>query len=144
MKTTKLNPLTKTLFALVLAILILPAFQSCATRAAFQTSSVVPAAEGDVTVKRDKNNNYVIKIKIKNLAEIDRLVPAKESYVVWMEAERGSAKNIGQIASSNRLNVTFETVATQQPIKIFVTAEEDVNVQYPGSMVVLTTGVINK
>lgn len=132
------------MFLMALAILVLPAFQSCSQKAVFQNSAVVPAAEGDVTVKRDRNNNYVIKINITNLAAVDRLVPAKSSYVVWMEAARGSTKNIGQITSSNRLNVTFETVATQEPTKIFVTAEEDVNVQYPGSMVVLTTGLIYK
>jgi len=143
MKTTKLNALKRTMFIMVLAIIIIPAFQSCATRAAFEKSSVVPAAEGDVTVKRDKNNNYVIKMKISNLAAIERLVPEKKGYVVWMEADRGFTRNIGLISSSNQLNATFETVASQEPRRIFITAEEDENVQYPGSMVVLTTGLIH-
>ena len=143
MKTTKLKALTRTMIVLVLVIIILPALQSCATRAAFQKSSVVPAAEGDVTVKRDKNNNYVIKIKVSNLAEIDRLEPERNGYVVWMEADRGLTRNIGRITSSNNLKANFETVATQEPRRIFITAEEDNNVQYPGSMIVLTTGIIH-
>jgi ABC-type Fe3+-citrate transport system substrate-binding protein len=145
MKTTRLNATVKTMFLLVLAITILSAFQSCATtQATFQKSSVVPAAEGKVTVNQDKNNNYVIKMKISNLADIERLIPEKKSYVVWMEADRGYAKNIGLISSSNQLNASFETVATQEPKRIFITAEEDENVQYPDSVVVLTTGIIYK
>ena len=70
------------------------------------------------------------------------MVPEKKGYVVWMEADRGPTRNIGLISSSSQLNVTFETVATQEPKRIFITAEEDINVQYPGSMVVLTTGII--
>lgn len=144
MKTTKLITSTKRIFLLVLAILTFLVFQSCSTKAVFQKSSVVPAAEGTVNISKDKNDNYVIKMKISNLAEIDRLVPEKNGYVVWMEADRGSARNIGQINSSNNLNVTYETVATQEPKRVFITAEEDVNVQYPGSMIVLTTDYLKR
>jgi hypothetical protein len=140
MKTTKLNILTKTLFLGILATMMIFSFSSCAQKVLFLTSSVVPAAQGDVSVKKDKNNNYAIKMQISNLAEVDRLQPPKNSYVVWMEAERGLTRNIGRITSSNNLNVSFETVATLRPARIFITAEEDESVQYPGSMVVLTTG----
>jgi anti-sigma-K factor RskA len=144
MKTTgakgKLNTLTKTLFLGVLATMIIFSFHSCAKKASFLISSVVPAARGEVTVTTDKNNNYVIKMQISNLAEVDRLQPAKKSYVVWMEAEQGLTRNIGLITSSTKLKVSFETVATLRPTRIFITAEEDEGVQYPGSMVVLTTG----
>lgn len=139
MKTIKLNTLTKTLFLWVLAAVIIFSFYSCETKTPFLTSSVVPAAEGDVTVKKDKNNNYVIKIKISNLAEIDRLQPPKKGYVIWMEWEQGFAKNIGLVSSSTQLNVSFETLSTLRPTRIFITAEEDEKVQYPGSMIVLTT-----
>jgi hypothetical protein len=136
----KLNTLTKTLFSGILVTMMIFSFSSCAKKALFLISSVVPAAQGEVTVTKDKNNNYVIKMQISNLAQVDRLQPPKKSYVVWMEAERGITKNIGLITSSNKLNVSFETVATLRPTRIFITAEEDEGVQYPGSMVVLTTG----
>ena len=139
MKTTAVNSLTKNLSIWVLATVIIFSFQSCATKAIFLTSSVVPAAQGEVTIKKNKNNNFAIKIDISDLAEIDRLEPPKKGYVVWMESDRGFTSNIGQITSSNRLNASFETSATLRPTKIFITAEDDIGVQYPGSMVVLTT-----
>jgi hypothetical protein len=138
MKTT-LKSLTKSLTIAILATVMTISFQSCAKKSIFLTSAVVPAAEGQVSINKSKNNNYVINIKISNLAEIDRLQPTKNSYVVWMEAEQGSVRNMGQIAISKNLNASFETTATLKPSKIFITAEEDENVQYPGSMVVLTT-----
>jgi hypothetical protein len=143
MKTTgakgKSNTLTKTLFSGILVTIMILSFSSCAKKVYFQLSSVVPAAQGQITVKNDKNNNYVIQMQITNLADIERLQPAKKSYVVWMETAGNLAKNIGRISSSKKLKVSFETVSTMRPTKIFITAEEDETTQYPGSMVVLTT-----
>ena len=139
MKTIKLNTLTKTLFSGILMTIMVLSFSSCAKKVYFLLSSVVPAAQGQITVKNDKNNNYVIQMQITNLADIERLQPAKKSYVVWMETGGNFAKNIGRISSSNKLKVSFETVSTLRPTKIFITAEEDETSQYPGSMVVLTT-----
>ena len=139
MKTTKLNTLIKTLFSGILVTIMILSFSSCAKKVYFQLSSVVPAAEGQITLKNDKNNNYVIQMEITNLADIERLQPAKKSYVVWMETGGSIAKNIGRISSSNNLKVSFETVSPTRPTKIFITAEEDETTQYPGSMVVLTT-----
>lgn len=139
MKTKRLLNLPKTLFLVALAILMITSLNSCAKKIYFERSSVVPAAEGKVAVSNDKNNNYVIKIQISNLADIERLEPAKNSYVVWLETDGGQAKNIGRIASTNRLNVSFETVTAFKPSKIFITAEENESTQYPGTMLVLTT-----
>ena len=51
-----------------------------------------------------------------------------------------NAKNIGLLNSSNKLKASFETVSSSKPIKIFITAEDDENVQYPGEQIVLSTG----
>lgn len=125
------------------AVLIFTAF-SCASKASFQTSSVVPAARGDVKVKKDGNNNYQIKIKISGLAEAKRLEPAKQVYVVWLESEGHNINNLGRINSSSsflskKLKADFETVSSIKPIKIFITAEDEASVQYPGTHIILTT-----
>jgi hypothetical protein len=139
MKPAKLNTLIKTFLTGILATAMIFAFSSCAKKITFLTSSVVPAAEGQISVKNDKNNNYNIQMQITNLADIARLQPAKKSYVVWMETADNLPKNIGRISSSNKLKVSFETVSSMRPTKIFITAEDDEASQYPGSMVVLTT-----
>ena len=126
---------------LSISILLLVS-SSCAHKTTFQTSTVVPAAEGTVQCKKDSNNNYVITIKMVNLAEVERLEPPKKAYVVWMENEEGRPKNLGQINSSHetltrKLKATFQTVSSFKPTKIYITAEDESNVNFPSSMVVL-------
>jgi len=139
METTILKTLKKTIWLGIMTTVMLLSFTSCAVNTPFLVSSVVPAAEGAVSFKKNKNNNYVIKMEVSNLAEVDRLQPAKKGYVVWMETKEAFTRNIGLVTSSKKLNVSFETTSPIKPTRIFITAEEDTNVQYPGSMVVLTT-----
>lgn len=55
---------------------------SFSKKIAFQTSSVVPSAEGTVKVKKDDNNNYSIYLKVIRLADPMRLEPPKSTCVV--------------------------------------------------------------
>lgn len=130
-------------FGLVLSTAFL-SLNSCSKKIAFLPSSVVPAAEGQVKVKTDGNKNQHIEIEIYNLAEPKNLHPPKQMYIVWMQTDQGNNRNIGQIKTSSgsfskNLKATFETVTSFQPVRIFVTAENDSNVEYPGREVVLTT-----
>ena len=120
-------------------ILIAFWFTSCSNKAFFLASSVVPAAQGYAEVSRDNSENYVIKIELKNFAGADRLDPSDRTYVVWMITERGMTENIGRISTSNSLKASFQTLTSFKPVKIFITAEEQENARYPGSMVILTT-----
>lgn len=138
------NKRSKNFLVSILAATLIFASFSCAKKASFQTSSVVPAARGDVKVKKDDNNNYHIKIKISGLAEASRLEPAKQVYVVWLESDEHKINNLGRINSSSTLlskslKASFETVSSVKPIKIFITAEDEAGVQYPGSNVILAT-----
>ncbi len=114
-------------------------FSLHAQKIPFLKSTIAPAAEGYVKVKKDNHNNNVIKISIKNLAEIERFDPTMQTYVVWMVTEREKIKNIGRIISSNKLNVSFDTGSSFQPIKIFITTEVDGSTQAPSETIVLTT-----
>ena len=138
------NTRIRRLLLTMLTIISFASFTSCSQKIAFQNSTVVPAAQGIVTIKKDNNKNYAIKIKISNLAEVQRLQPAKNVYVVWIETEENRIKNIGQIKSntgfiSSKLKASFETVTSFQPTKVFITAEENQDVIYPGYQMVLTT-----
>ena len=139
MKTTKTNAGTKRIFLGFLAVMIMLPLSLYAEKIPFLQSSRAPAAEGYVKVKKDRNKNYVIKIRIENLAEIESLEPAKQTYVVWMDIDGDITKNIGRINSSNNLKVSFETVSSFQPVKIFITTEEDEQVQEPSWNIILTT-----
>jgi len=139
MKAPELKTQTKNFFLGILMTMMIFSFISCSTKAIFLTSSVVPAAEGYVKVKKDNNNNYVIQMQISNLAGVERLQPAKQTYVVWMVTDQGITKNIGRVNSSNNLKISFETVSSFKPIQIFITAEDNESAQYPGEQVVIST-----
>ena len=139
----------KKLYYLFLSLsVLLVVGTSCSNKTTFLTSTVVPAAEGTIQWKKDSNDNYVITLKMVNLAEVERLQPPKKAYVVWMENNEGRAKNLGQINSfhetfTKKLNASFETVSSFKPTKIFITAEDEANVQYPSSMIVLQSKAIH-
>jgi hypothetical protein len=139
MKAIKINTRTKKILVSIIIILIILPVSLHAQKITFLKSSVTPAAEGYVKIDQDHNNNNVIKIRISNMAEIESLDPKKQTYVVWMLTDRETTENIGRISSSNRLNVNFETVSSFQPIKIFITAEENESTQAPSEIIVLTT-----
>jgi hypothetical protein len=140
----KNNQITSRRIYFILTMLFSMVFlgSSCSKPTTFLTSTVVPAAEGTIKLKKDKNKNYNIEIKLDNLAEVERLQPPRKVYVVWMENEEGRVKNLGQINSSHegltkKLKASFETVSPFKPTKIYITAEEESNVNYPSTMVVL-------
>ena len=144
MKATRLNNIRKNIVLGIFAAIIVFSVNSCATSVSFLNSSVVPAAQGTVKIKTDKNKNYVIQISLSNLVESTRLQPSKLTYIVWMVTDRELTKNIGQLNSSKgfmskALKGSFKTVSSDKPVKIFITAEDDAAIQYPGTQVVLST-----
>lgn len=124
---------------------VLTLFTSCSKKLSFAKSVIVPAAEGSVKVKKDKNDNYNIQVNVKNLAEPKRLQPPKEAYVVWMETNNNEPKNLGRLKSesgffTSGLKASMETVSSFKPHSFFITAEDAANVSRPGNFVVLRTG----
>jgi hypothetical protein len=136
--------MSKTSLFVVMIVMTTFVMNACVTKSQFLVSSVVPAATGYVKVKNDENNNFSIQIHLSGLAESERLQPSKESYVVWMVTDKELTKNLGQINSSSgmfskSLKASFNTTTPFKPKKIFITAENDPAISYPGTQVVLTT-----
>jgi hypothetical protein len=148
MKSTVMSFRPKSFLLVLTSVIMILCLSSCAAQADFQVSSVVPAARGSVTVKKDKYNNYLLDIKLTDLAEAGRLTPPKNTYVVWMITDENYIKNIGQIKTSKslfskKLNAEFETKSSFRPVRIFITAEYDPEIQNTNSEVVLTTADFN-
>ncbi len=136
--------LTARILSIAIAGLLLFTFSSCAHKEAFEKSVVVPSASGQVKMKRDANKNYAIDVSVRDLTTPDNLIPAKKVYVVWNESSNGTF-NLGQLVSSRSFLArgfkgSLEAVSTNKPRRVFVTAEDDGNTQFPGTQVVLTTG----
>src|ERR1700733_9677404 len=112
---------------------------SCSKKIYFSNSAVVPAAQGYVQMKKDKNGNYNLNISIVNLAPPQRLQPAAVTYQVWMETDQNGTKNLGKIITSDNLlsktlKASFSSVTPFRPTRIYITAENEAAVANPGSM----------
>ena len=132
------------MYSLALVLFASLVFASCAQKLNFGTSVDVPAAKGKVKIKKDNNENYLISVKIENLVEAKELTPSRDVYVVWMETETGQPRNIGQINPSSglfskKMKASLKATATARPTRIFITAEDYGNIQYPGMQVILRT-----
>lgn len=134
----------------LLMIMTIFLFAACTKKIVFLNSAVVPAAEGNVSIKQDNNENYNIDLEVKNLADPSRLTPPKNVYVVWMETSQSGVQNIGQLKTSTKgfskmLTSSLETVTPHKPTSFFITAEDDATGNYPGMTVVLKTDpIVNK
>ena len=131
----------KSILSLFFVALVLSA---CSSTMTFQDSSVVPAASGDVKVKKDKNNNYAITVNVRNLAEPKKLSPSRNVYIVWMQSDRDLVKKLGQISVNSGMfnkSLSGQMTATEtvQPNRVFITAENDALTLNPSTEVVLTT-----
>lgn len=132
-----------TLFTLPVFILFIAALSlsSCSVKKmAFGSSAITPAATGQVKIKNDKNNNYNIRVSLRNLAPSSRLTPPRKNYIVWVETASNGTKNIGQFNSSGKsLKASLSTNFPFKPEKVFITAEDAQDVTYPSGTIILTT-----
>jgi hypothetical protein len=144
MEAIRLNNFKIGIFSVITVLFFTLLLQSCATKIAFRNSPVVPAAEGWVKINKDKNKNYTMDLKVIRLADPKRLTPPKSVYVVWMFSEKNGTQNIGQLKTSSSLlskalKSSLKTVASFRPDGFFITAEDNADIQYPGSQEVLRT-----
>ena len=149
MKTQQTNEHSKNYFSGIIMIAMMLLMASCATSESFLNSSVVPGATGTVKVKKDGNQNYLIKVDIADLAAVERLQDSKQTYIVWMETEKGNSENLVQLKSSTgfmskRHTASLEATSPFKPVRIFVTAEKEGNERYPDQKTILTTDTFYK
>ncbi|WAC14957.1 hypothetical protein [Dyadobacter pollutisoli] len=127
-----------------LAVVLTLSTSSCSRKLVFKESAIVPAAQGNVKVKKDKNENYAIDLSVRHLSPPERLIQSRDTYVLWADTERNGIKNLGQIKSrhgifSKGLKSDLKTVSTFEPRNFFITAERAADIPFPEGQVVLTT-----
>lgn len=112
---------------------------SCASTAKFPVSAVTPAAQITAKMKQDKNNNNVIEVTANHLAEASRLNPSRNNYSVWIVADNGLIKNVGQLINKNAEKASL-TITTPFIVKeIFITAEDQGDLSYPAGIEISRT-----
>lgn len=113
---------------------------ACSKKVVFPVSEVVPAAEAVLKVDKDDNNNFEIDLEVTNLADADRLTPARRHYVVWMVTKQHGTVNIGNLDINRKNNGELSTSTPYEPMRMFITAEDDPDPVIPSTQVVLNSG----
>ena len=112
---------------------------ACGKKVTFPVSEVVPAAEAVVKIDKDSNKNYEIDLEVSNLAQPDRLSPARRHFVVWMVTKKHGTVNIGSLNINRKGNGDLKTITPYEPIRIFITAEDDPKPLVPSTQMVLNS-----
>lgn len=144
MKNMNFNLSNKRLALALTILLLVSGMSACTRKLTFSKSAIVPAAEGNVKFKKDKNENYAIDLYVRHLAPLEKLIDPRDAYVVWAKTDRNGLKNLGQLKSSSglfskKLKSELKTVSTFEPRGFFITAERAADIGYPEGQVVLTT-----
>ncbi len=152
MTTKIINPLSKSIFLGIMATSMMFFLYSCAKKTAAVSKSETPATttvvtenKGQVQIKRDANSNYVIQINLRELEEVNKLdATSKKAYIVWMNADNETAKNLGQINSnsgwlSDKSKASFEALSVLKPTKVFITEEDIAEAKTPGKKIIWST-----
>ena len=127
----------------ILLAFIIIAFTSCAKKISFLPSTVIPTAKGYVKIKGDNNENYAVKLQVKDIVKSKDLQPGKKTYVVWVETNENRAHHLGKLESSKGIfsktrKAKLTSVTAARPVRVYVTAEDNSTPQFP-SEVILTT-----
>ena len=103
--------------------------------------TAVPGAQATITLKTSDNRNTELDIKAQNLAQPSSLTPAENVYVVWIEPPGQSAQNQGQLRVGQNENGELHTETAFKRFQVFITAEQNAQVQMPSGPKVLSADI---
>ena len=121
---------------------------SCSQKTIFLPSSYVPTAQGHVKIRKDYNSHYGVSLTVTNLTSADMLNPVKKNYVLWAETANVRSESIGKFQSSKSMlsrssKGKLESIITTEPVRFFITAEDNDYPQFPSDQIILITKFIN-
>jgi hypothetical protein len=100
-----------------------------------------PAARGTISVKVGPNKNTEMDVKVYALAHPSSLTPPENTYVVWVQPPGENPKNEGQLHVDKNENAELHAEVPYKRFKVFITAEQEPQVQTPTGPQVLSADV---
>ncbi len=127
----------------VIALAFLFTACSHSTVRKMETSTVVPGAQGELTVSGADNNNQKLVLEVKHLANPSALPSGSSNYVVWARpfTAASEAQNLGALSVDDNLTGKLETITPFPQFSLFITAESSPTVTKPTGDPLLWTNV---
>jgi len=107
-------------------------------------TGTAPAAEGKVTTNADRNGNTNVEVNVKHMATPQKLTPAKQDYLVWVQPRGKEAELLGALRVNSNLEGSMKATTPIKDFDIFITAEDNIKPDAPSSMVILRGSVERK
>jgi hypothetical protein len=123
--------------SLVIMAFVLSGSELLAKTYLLTSSSETPAASGKVEVKKDKNGNTDVTIKVDHLAPPGLLTPSASVYVVWFQDQTSAPESQGQLKVEKSLKGEFKATTQAKRFDVLVTAENDPMAKIPSGQIVL-------
>ena len=100
-------------------------------------TGATPAAMGKVITDTDRNGNTGVEVQVKHMATPESLTPAKNSYVVWIQARGKEPEVLGLIRVNSDLAGSLRATTPYKDFDIFITAEDNPKPDQPSTMTIL-------
>jgi hypothetical protein len=107
-------------------------------------TGAAPAAEGKVNTDNDRNGNTGVEVAVKHMATPQSLTPAKQAYLVWVQARGKDPELLGALRVNDKLEGSLKAETPYKDFEIFITAEDSLKPDMPSSMVLLKGAVSRK
>jgi hypothetical protein len=105
------------------------------------STSIVPAAAGEINVDKEKDGNIQVHVEVEHLAKPGKLTPPANTYVVWLQEADSQPHSLGQLKVGDDLKGELKASTPFNNFKVFITAETDSQTRIPSDQVVLRTTV---
>jgi hypothetical protein len=85
-----------------------------------------------------------MELKVEHLAPPSNLQPAKQVYVVWVQAPGQQPENKGVLKVNENLEGSIKMITPYKSFDVFVTAEDTPSVTQPSTMEMLRGSIQNQ
>jgi hypothetical protein len=97
-----------------------------------------PALQGTVKAEIDRNGNAAFELEAKHIAPPQRLTPAKQFYVLWVQVPGKPAESQGELrVNSENMAASFKGTTPNKSFEIIVTAEDQPKPESPSNVEIL-------
>jgi len=100
-----------------------------------------PAARGTVHLHVGDNKNTEMDLKAESMPAASALTPSRNAYIVWIQPPDSGPQNLGQITPDKDQKAELKTQTTYKRFKIFITAEDQAQLQSPQGPTILSADV---
>jgi hypothetical protein len=100
-----------------------------------------PAARGTVHLHVGDNKNTEVDLKVESMPAPSALTPSRNAYIVWIQPPDSGTQNLGQITPDKDQKAELKTATTYKRFKIFITAEDQAQMQSPAGPTILSADV---